>query len=133
MKKIGKILSTVTILTSVGVILSMGRDSWFSQGGRVVEKCRGSEFEIFGRHPAYALGRNPAGKLIFQDAGQALRQFRKDYPSQGEKLREIYGLPQLRQDTWELYRAYLEHDSQGSLAHHKLAKFLEIYQNSVAG
>ncbi|MBS5747134.1 MAG: hypothetical protein KHW83_04980, partial [Streptococcus sp.] len=91
------------------------------------------EFEIFGRHPAYALGRNPAGKLIFQDAGQALRQFRKDNPSQGEKLREIYGLPQLRQDTWELYRAYLEHDSQGSLAHHKLAKFLEIYQNSVAG
>ena len=80
MKKIGKILSTVTILTSVGVILSMGRDSWSSQGGRVVEKCRGSEFEIFGRHPAYALGRNPAGKLIFQDAGQALRQFRKDYP-----------------------------------------------------
>ena len=36
------------------------------------------------RHPAYALGRNPAGKLIFQDAGQALRQdFSEGLPQSG--------------------------------------------------
>ena len=132
MKKIGKILSAITVITSMGVILSMGRDFWLSKSGRGVGEYCGPESQQFGRHPAYAMSRNLAGKLIFKDAGQALRRFREDYPNEGKTLRETYRLPKLRTDTWELYQAYQEWDSQGKPADSKLAAFLEIYQNSAA-
>lgn len=133
MKKIVKILAAVGATLAVGVVVSKGRDCWGCRASHSVGEYQGPHENAFGEHPAYQLATNPRGDVIFQNAGNALRQFREEHRQTWEPLQTAYSLPALRMDTCVLYQAYQRQAAQekGMPPDPALALFLTIYCNSL--